>query len=63
MATSFQYPIRPEFVESTWYLYRVGIHTAMREHVYVDFQSRLLETHSISMSGVSDVESQEHYIY
>ncbi|KAL6299103.1 alpha-mannosidase [Sparassis latifolia] len=22
-ATSFQYPLRPEFVESTWYLYRV----------------------------------------
>lgn len=24
-ATSFQYPLRPEFVESTWYLYRVGL--------------------------------------
>ena len=24
VATSFQYPLRPEFVESTWYLYRVS---------------------------------------
>lgn len=25
VATSFQYPLRPEFVESTWYLYRVRV--------------------------------------
>ena len=24
IATSHQYPLRPEFVESTWYLYRVS---------------------------------------
>lgn len=24
VATSFQYPLRPEFIESTWYLYRVS---------------------------------------
>ncbi|OSC99135.1 glycoside hydrolase family 47 protein [Trametes coccinea BRFM310] len=27
-ATSFQYPLRPEFVESTWYLYRVRPNTS-----------------------------------
>ncbi|KAI9063357.1 glycoside hydrolase family 47 protein [Trametes sanguinea] len=36
-ATSFQYPLRPEFVESTWYLYR-----ATRDPFYLDVGERIL---------------------
>ncbi|TFK75988.1 alpha mannosidase-like protein [Pluteus cervinus] len=36
-ATSFQYPLRPELVESTWYLYR-----ATRDPFYLDVGERIL---------------------
>ncbi|EJF62997.1 alpha-mannosidase [Dichomitus squalens LYAD-421 SS1] len=36
-ATAFQYPLRPEFVESTWYLYR-----ATRDPFYLDVGARIL---------------------
>ncbi|KIJ70173.1 glycoside hydrolase family 47 protein [Hydnomerulius pinastri MD-312] len=36
-ATSFQYPLRPEFIESTWYLYR-----ATRDPYYLDVGERIL---------------------
>ncbi|KAF8897458.1 alpha mannosidase-like protein [Infundibulicybe gibba] len=36
-ATSHQYPLRPEFVESTWYLYR-----ATRDPFYLDVGERVL---------------------
>lgn len=48
-ATSFQYPLRPEFVESTWYLYRVGtsfLHTRSSSPI-----DRLLETHTTYTLG------------
>ncbi|KAH0840021.1 glycoside hydrolase [Lanmaoa asiatica] len=37
-ATSFQYPLRPEFIESTWYLYR-----ATRDTYYLDVGERVLK--------------------
>ncbi|KIY51587.1 alpha mannosidase-like protein [Fistulina hepatica ATCC 64428] len=37
IATSQQYPLRPEFVESTWYLYR-----ATRDPFYLDVGERIL---------------------
>ena len=37
VATSFQYPLRPEFVESTWYLYR-----ATQDPYYLDVAERIL---------------------
>ncbi|KAF9055160.1 alpha mannosidase-like protein [Hymenopellis radicata] len=36
-ATSFQYPLRPEFIESTWYLYR-----ATRDPFYLEVGERIL---------------------
>ncbi|KAL0949741.1 hypothetical protein HGRIS_009781 [Hohenbuehelia grisea] len=36
--TSFQYPLRPEFIESTWYLYR-----ATRDTFYLEVGERILE--------------------
>ncbi|KAK7049598.1 hypothetical protein VNI00_005629 [Paramarasmius palmivorus] len=36
-ATSFQYPLRPEFIESTWYLYR-----ATQDTFYLDVGERVL---------------------
>ncbi|KII94783.1 glycoside hydrolase family 47 protein [Plicaturopsis crispa FD-325 SS-3] len=36
-ATALQYPLRPEFVESTWYLYR-----ATRDPFYLDVAERIL---------------------
>ncbi|RDB22490.1 ER degradation-enhancing alpha-mannosidase-like protein 1 [Hypsizygus marmoreus] len=36
-ATSYQYPLRPEFIESTWYLYR-----ATRDPFYLDVGERVL---------------------
>ncbi|CAK5275566.1 unnamed protein product [Mycena citricolor] len=36
-ATSFQYPLRPEFIESTWYLYR-----ATGDSFYLDVGERVL---------------------
>ncbi|KAF9469122.1 alpha mannosidase-like protein [Collybia nuda] len=36
-ATSHQYPLRPEFIESTWYLYR-----ATRDSFYLDVGERVL---------------------
>ncbi|OBZ71803.1 ER degradation-enhancing alpha-mannosidase-like protein 1 [Grifola frondosa] len=46
-ATSFQYPLRPEFVESTWYLYR-----ATRDPFYLDIGLRIL--HDITARGKVD---------
>ncbi|KAF7433136.1 alpha mannosidase-like protein [Pleurotus ostreatus] len=37
-ATSFQYPLRPELAESTWYLYR-----ATRDTFYLDVGERIFE--------------------
>jgi ER degradation enhancer, mannosidase alpha-like 1 len=37
VATSLEYPLRPEFVESTWYLYR-----ATRDPFYLDVGERIL---------------------
>ncbi|KXN83702.1 ER degradation-enhancing alpha-mannosidase-like protein 1 [Leucoagaricus sp. SymC.cos] len=37
-ATSHQYPLRPEFIESTWYLYR-----ATRDPFYLDVGERVLQ--------------------
>ncbi|KAI0698930.1 alpha-mannosidase [Cytidiella melzeri] len=56
VATSFQYPLRPEFVESTWYLYR-----ATRDTFYLDVGERIL--HDLAwradvtcgLTGISDV--------
>jgi ER degradation enhancer, mannosidase alpha-like 1 len=36
VATSLQYPLRPEFIESTWYLYRVSTVEA-KANQYSDF--------------------------
>ncbi|CAL1702197.1 unnamed protein product [Somion occarium] len=55
-ATSTQYPLRPEFVESTWYLYR-----ATKDPFYLDVGERIL--HDIEMrakvecglTGISDL--------
>ncbi|KAJ7591143.1 alpha mannosidase-like protein [Mycena floridula] len=37
VATSHQYPLRPEFIESTWYLYR-----ATRDPLYLEIGERIL---------------------
>lgn len=49
VATSFQYPLRPEFIESTWYLYRVRSSTAIILVLALIGQlDRLRATHFIS---------------
>ncbi|EIW61741.1 alpha-mannosidase [Trametes versicolor FP-101664 SS1] len=57
-ATSFQYPLRPEFVESTWYLYR-----ATGDTFYLDIGERILHDITIrsraecGLTGISDLRT------
>ncbi|KAI9001169.1 alpha-mannosidase [Trametes punicea] len=57
-ATSFQYPLRPEFVESTWYLYR-----ATRDPFYLDVGERILRDITYrakvecGLTGISDLRT------
>jgi len=44
-ATSFHYPLRPEFIESTWYLYRVSAYQGRHSWsliMYIGYQRYLL---------------------
>src|SRR5689334_8636220 len=50
VATSHQYPLRPEFIESTWYLYRVRICLSSYTAAILTSLPRRQETHSISTS-------------
>ncbi|EPS95376.1 hypothetical protein FOMPIDRAFT_146232 [Fomitopsis schrenkii] len=60
-ATSLQYPLRPEFVESTWYLYR-----ATRDPFYLDVGGRILYdliTRSkvgCGLASIQDLRSKAH---
>ncbi|KAI6151993.1 glycoside hydrolase family 47 protein [Pisolithus tinctorius] len=57
-ATSFQYPLRPEFVESTWYLYR-----ATKDPFYLDVGERILRDITArskvecGLSGIRDLRN------
>ncbi|KAI6003911.1 glycoside hydrolase family 47 protein [Pisolithus albus] len=57
-ATSFQYPLRPEFVESTWYLYR-----ATKDSFYLDVGERILRDITArskvecGLSGIQDLRN------
>ncbi|KAI6105659.1 glycoside hydrolase family 47 protein [Pisolithus sp. B1] len=57
-ATSFQYPLRPEFVESTWYLYR-----ATKDPFYLDVGERVLRDITArskvecGLSGIKDLRN------
>ncbi|KAI0637778.1 alpha-mannosidase [Trametes polyzona] len=57
-ATSFQYPLRPEFIESTWYLYR-----ATRDPFYLDVGERVLHDITIrakvdcGLTGINDLRT------
>ncbi|KAF8450427.1 glycoside hydrolase family 47 protein [Boletus edulis BED1] len=57
-ATSFQYPLRPEFIESTWYLYR-----ATRDTFYLDIGERVLRDITIrakvdcGLTGIKDLRT------
>ncbi|KAF8165423.1 alpha mannosidase-like protein [Crassisporium funariophilum] len=59
-ATSHQYPLRPEFIESTWYLYR-----ATRDPFYLDVGERVL--HDLTsrakvecgLTGISDLRTNK----
>ncbi|KAG8218733.1 glycoside hydrolase family 47 protein [Butyriboletus roseoflavus] len=57
-ATSFQYPLRPEFIESTWYLYR-----ATRDTYYLDIGERVLKDLVIrtkvdcGLTGIKDLRT------
>ncbi|KAH7916186.1 glycoside hydrolase family 47 protein [Hygrophoropsis aurantiaca] len=57
-ATSFQYPLRPEFVESTWYLYR-----ATRDPYYLDIGERILKDLTVrakvdcGLTGIKDLRT------
>ncbi|EKM59635.1 glycoside hydrolase family 47 protein [Phanerochaete carnosa HHB-10118-sp] len=57
-ATSLQYPLRPEFVESTWYLYR-----ATRDPFYLDVGERILSDIIVrakvdcGLTGISDLKT------
>ncbi|GJE84706.1 glycoside hydrolase family 47 protein [Phanerochaete sordida] len=57
-ATSMQYPLRPEFVESTWYLYR-----ATRDPFYLDVAERILSDIIVrakvdcGLTGISDLRT------
>ncbi|KAI0254258.1 alpha-mannosidase [Lactifluus subvellereus] len=57
-ATSLQYPLRPEFIESTWYLYR-----ATRDPMYLDigktvFSDLLLRAKvECGIAGIQDLRS------
>ncbi|PFH51443.1 glycoside hydrolase family 47 protein [Amanita thiersii Skay4041] len=59
-ATSHQYPLRPEFVESTWYLYR-----ATRDPFYLDVGERVLNDIikrakvDCGLCGISDLRTNE----
>lgn len=60
VATSHQYPLRPEFIESTWYLYR-----ATRDPFYLDVGERVLfdlTTRSkvdCGLSGIQDLRTNK----
>ncbi|KAJ7744523.1 alpha mannosidase-like protein [Mycena maculata] len=57
-ATSFQYPLRPEFIESTWYLYR-----ATGDPFYLDVAERVLSDIIIrakvpcGLTGIKDLRT------
>lgn len=57
-ATSFQYPLRPEFIESTWYLYR-----ATKDPFYLDVGERVLRDITArskvecGLSGIKDLRN------
>ncbi|KAF9452475.1 glycoside hydrolase family 47 protein [Macrolepiota fuliginosa MF-IS2] len=59
-ATSHQYPLRPEFIESTWYLYR-----ATRDPFYLDVGERVLEDIIIrakvdcGLTGIQDLRTNK----
>ncbi|PPQ64702.1 hypothetical protein CVT24_008329 [Panaeolus cyanescens] len=59
-ATSFQYPLRPEFIESTWYLYR-----ATRDPFYLDVGERVLfdittrAKVDCGLTGISDLRTNK----
>ncbi|CAA7259685.1 unnamed protein product [Cyclocybe aegerita] len=59
-ATSHQYPLRPEFIESTWYLYR-----ATRDPFYLDVGERILfdlttrAKVDCGLSGIADLRSNK----
>ncbi|KAJ7507717.1 alpha mannosidase-like protein [Mycena galericulata] len=57
-ATSFQYPLRPEFIESTWYLYR-----ATGDPFYLDVGERVLFDITVrskvpcGLAGITDLRT------
>ncbi|KAK0468302.1 alpha mannosidase-like protein [Desarmillaria tabescens] len=59
-ATSHQYPLRPEFIESTWYLYR-----ATRDPFYLDVGERILfdiitrSKVDCGLSGIQDLRTNK----
>ncbi|KAL4075930.1 glycoside hydrolase family 47 protein [Scleroderma citrinum] len=59
-ATSFHYPLRPEFIESTWYLYR-----ATRDTFYLDIGERILRDITArskvecGLAGIKDLRMNE----
>ncbi|ETW84376.1 glycoside hydrolase family 47 protein [Heterobasidion irregulare TC 32-1] len=59
-ATSFQFPLRPEFVESTWYLYR-----ATHDPLYLDIGERILYDITIrakvecGLTGIRDLRDNQ----
>ncbi|KAI0321883.1 alpha-mannosidase [Amylostereum chailletii] len=59
-ATSLQYPLRPEFVESTWYLYR-----ATRDSLYLDVGERILHDITLrskvscGLAGIADLKTNK----
>ncbi|KAF5331587.1 hypothetical protein D9611_007751 [Ephemerocybe angulata] len=60
VATSHQYPLRPEFIESTWYLYR-----ATRDPFYLDVAERVLfdlttrAKVKCGLSGIQDLRNNK----
>ncbi|TRM68046.1 glycoside hydrolase family 47 protein [Schizophyllum amplum] len=60
IATSHQYPLRPEFVESTWYLYR-----ATHDPYYLDIADRILIDIEMrcrvecGLSGIQDLRTNK----
>ncbi|KAF8639955.1 hypothetical protein AX17_001205 [Amanita inopinata Kibby_2008] len=59
-ATSHQYPLRPEFIESTWYLYR-----ATRDPFYLDVGQRVLDDLikrarvECGLTGIADLRTNQ----
>ncbi|TFK43613.1 alpha mannosidase-like protein [Crucibulum laeve] len=59
-ATSHQYPLRPEFIESTWYLYR-----ATRDPFYLDVGERVLNDITMrckvecGLTGIQDLRTNK----